>query len=165
MTARIGAAETAELRPADVVVEIAEGGRQALAAMLPGRAAECLQIPRPAPRNSPRRTLLSPAADLPGADEFERGAHLPIRAAPGELGGHGPQVDAVLVAEGVAPDAVLLVMVKTAEADAEDIVRPLTLAGIGGRTEMGKVDALGVAIGDAAAVRSNPAAVPRPDLL
>ena len=77
--------------------------------------------------------MLAPAADLPRADEFEGGAHLPIRAAPRELGGQGPQVDPVLVAEGVAPDAVLLVMVKTAEADAEDIVRPLALAGVGGR--------------------------------
>src|SRR4029077_20546891 len=107
--------------------------------------------------------MLSPVADLPGADEFERGAHLPIRAAPRELGGQGPQVDVVLVAEGVAPDAVLLVMVKSAEADAEDIVRPLALAGICGGQQMDKFDTLVMAIGDAAAMRSDPTAVPRPN--
>jgi hypothetical protein len=36
----------------------------------------------------PRSTVL--LSDLPGADEFERGAHLPIRVAPGEFGGQGP---------------------------------------------------------------------------
>ena len=42
--------------------------------------------------NCAASTLLSPAADLPGADKFERGAHLPIRAAPRELGGQATGV-------------------------------------------------------------------------
>src|SRR5580693_6547624 len=62
----------------------------------------------------------------------QRRAHLPVRAAPGELGSERPQIDAVFVAEGVGADAVLLVMVHTAQAHPEDVVGPLALAGIRG---------------------------------
>ena len=54
---------------------------------------------------------------------------------------------------------VLLVMVEAAEADPEDVVRRLPGPGIGGRAQMGKVNAQGPALGDAAAVRPEPAAV------
>ena len=98
--------------------------------------------------------------------EPQRRAHLPIRAAPGEFGGERPEVDAVLVAEGLGADAVLLVMVQTTQADPKDVVRPLARAGIGGRArQMGKVNAQGTATRNAAAMRTDPAAVPRPNLL
>jgi len=58
--------------------------------------------------------LSSPAADFFGVDEFQRGAHFPIRAPPRELGGQGPQVDRVFLTEGIGADPVLLVMVQTA---------------------------------------------------
>jgi len=93
-----------------------------------------------------RRRLLSQVlrvgrssdADLGGMDQLQRGAHLPVRAAPGELGSERPEVDAVSVAKGLGADAVLLVMVQTTQAAAEDVVRPLALAGIGGRAQMDK---------------------------
>jgi hypothetical protein len=55
-----------------------------------------------------RRRLLSQVlrvgrssdADLGGMDQLQRGAHLPVRAAPGELGSERPEVDAVSVAKG-----------------------------------------------------------------
>src|SRR5580700_6031919 len=97
-------------------------------------------------------------------DQSQGGAHLPVRAAPGELGGQGPEVDPVSVAKGLGADAVLLIMVQPAQADPEDVVRPLPRAGIGGRAQMGKVDTRRPATGDAAAMRFDPAAVPRPNL-
>src|ERR1700693_5173368 len=87
----------------------------------------------------------------------QRRAHLPGRAAPGEFGSERPEIDAVFVAEGVGADAVLLVMMHTAETDPKDVVRPLALAGIGGRAQMGKIDARRPAFGDAAAMRFDPA--------
>jgi hypothetical protein len=54
---------------------------------------------------------------IAGAGELERGPHLPVRAAPGKLGGQVPQVDAVFVAKGARPYAMLLVMVLPAQAD------------------------------------------------
>ena len=48
---------------------------------------------------------------------------------------------------------------------AEDVVRRLPGPGIRRRTEVGKIDADHTAIGDAAAKRFDPAAVPGPDLL
>src|SRR5260221_2464954 len=98
-------------------------------------------------------------------DQLQRGAHLPIRALAGELGGQGPEVDPVLVAKGIGADPVLLVVMRTPEADPEDVVRYLPDAGIGGRAHMREVDARRPAIGDAAAMRPDPAAMPRPDLL
>ena len=44
----------------------------------------------------------------------------------------GPEVDVVLVAKGIGADPVLLIMVRAAEAYTEDVMRPLTRAGIGG---------------------------------
>ena len=82
----------------------------------------------------------------------QRRAHLPVRAAAGELGGEVPKVDAVFVAEGLGADAVLLVMMQPAQAHPEDVVRPLALAGIGGRAQMGKVNAQGAAARNTAAM-------------
>jgi hypothetical protein len=96
----------------------------------------------------------------------QRRAHLPVRAAPGELGGERPQIDPVFIAEGIGTDAVLLlVMMHTAETDPKDVVRPLGLAAVGGRAQMGKINAQGTAARNAAAMRLDPAAVPLPDLL
>src|SRR5437762_6032318 len=80
------------------------------------------------------------AIDRDGVDEFQGSAHLPIRAAPRELGGERPEVDLVFPAKGTRPEPVLLMMVMTAEAHAKDVVRHLAGPGIGGRTQMGKVD-------------------------
>ena len=71
----------------------------------------------------------------------------------------------VLVAKGIGTDPVLLVMVRTAEANAEDVVRPNTCSGIRGRTQMRKVDRTTIATWDAAAMRFDPAPMPGPGLL
>jgi hypothetical protein len=115
--------------------------------------------------HTPTRLLRRITRVMFGADEYERGSHLSVRAAPGELGGRVPEVDAVFVSKGAHPDAMLLVMVLPAPADAETVMRSLALAGIGGGMEMGKVDSDGAALRNAAAMRSDPAAVLRPDLL
>jgi hypothetical protein len=66
----------------------------------------------------------------------------------------------VFAAEGIRADAVLLVVMNAAETDTEDVVRPLPGARIGRRAQMGKVDTDRPAIGDAAAMRFDPAAMP-----
>jgi len=66
--------------------------------------------------------------------------------------------------KGIDPETMLLDMMMAAEADAEDVVRLLTDAGISAGSEMGEVNARGITSGDAAAVRLHPAAVPWPDL-
>ena len=71
----------------------------------------------------------------------------------------------MLVAKGVSADPVLLVMMCSAEAHAENIMRPKTYAGIRGRAQMRKVDRTNLATRDAATMRFDPAPVPRPDLL
>src|SRR5207302_3455961 len=47
----------------------------------------------------------------------------------------------------------------------KDVMRPKTCAGIRGRAQMRKVDRASVASWDAAAMRPDPAPVPRPNLL
>src|SRR5262249_8968648 len=91
--------------------------------------------------------------------------HLPIRASAGELGGQVPEIDTVFLVEGVGAETVLRVMMQSAEADAEDVMRNLPGPGVGGRAQMRKVDAGSLAFRDAAAMRPDPAPVPRPDLL
>jgi ferredoxin-NADP reductase len=76
--------------------------------------------------------LASTAADPWGINKPQRGAHFPIRAPAGELSGQGPQVDLVFLAEGVGAYPVLLVVMKAAQADPEDVVRLLTLGSIPG---------------------------------
>ena len=71
----------------------------------------------------------------------------------------------MFVTKGVGADPVLLVVVLAAKADAKDVVWPLTSAGIRGRAQMRKVDRASVASWDAAAMRPDPAPVPRPNLL
>jgi len=71
----------------------------------------------------------------------------------------------MLVAEGVGADPVLLVMMCSAEAHAEDVMGPKTCAGIRRRAQMRKVDRASVASRDAAAMRPYPPPVPRPNLL
>src|SRR5690242_13975925 len=68
----------------------------------------------------------------------QRGTHLPIGTAPAELGRQAPEIDAILVAEGVGTHPVLLVMMRAAETDAEDVMRPNTCSGIRGRAQMRK---------------------------
>ena len=71
----------------------------------------------------------------------------------------------MLVAKGVGADPVLLVMMCSAEAHAEDVMGPKTCAGIRGRAQMRKVDMAGEAARHAAAMRFDPASVSGPDLL
>jgi hypothetical protein len=71
----------------------------------------------------------------------------------------------VLVPKSIGTNPVLLVMVRAAEANAEDVMRSLTRAGIGGRAKMRKVDRASVAAWDTAAMRADPAPMPGPDLL
>jgi hypothetical protein len=71
----------------------------------------------------------------------------------------------VLVAKGIGADPVLLIMVRAAEAYTEDVMRPLTRAGIGGRAKMRKVDRASVATWDTAAMCADPAPMPGPDPL
>jgi len=71
----------------------------------------------------------------------------------------------MFVAEGLGAYPVLLVMMRTAEAHAEDVVRPLSRASIRGRAQMRKVDRTSLATWDATAVRFDPSPMPRPDLL
>jgi hypothetical protein len=105
------------------------------------------------------------SADRCRGNELQGRAHLPVRAPFCELRGQSPEVDLVLVTERVSPKTVLLVVMRAAEADAEDVMRPLTGAGISSRAQMGKVDRAGIATLDAAAMRPYPPPVPRPDLL
>src|SRR5207248_4296421 len=107
----------------------------------------------------------SSSTDLRGINQLQRGAHLAIGALAGELGGQGPEVNAVFSAERLGADPVLLVMMEATQADAEDVMRRLPGPGIGGRAQMGKVNAQQSAPGDAAAMRADPTPVPRPDLL
>jgi hypothetical protein len=71
----------------------------------------------------------------------------------------------MLVAKGVGADPVLLVMMCSAEAHAEDVMRANTRSGIPGRAQMRKVDRTSVASWDAAAMCFDPSAMPWPDLL
>ena len=59
----------------------------------------------------------------------------------------------------------LLVVMRAAQTDAENIMWPLTGASIRGRAQMGEIDRARVATGHATAMRFDPAPVPRPDLL
>ena len=105
------------------------------------------------------------AGDRGGMDEFQGGTHLPLGAPARELGRERPEVDTVFVTEGVGADPVLLVVVLAAKADAKDVVRPLTSAGIRGRAQMRKVDIAGEAARHATAMRFDPAPMPWPNLL
>src|SRR5438067_11319759 len=49
----------------------------------------------------------------PRSDQFQGCAHLPIGALAGELGGERPEVDTVLLADGINADQMLLVMPST----------------------------------------------------
>src|SRR5207248_2933797 len=82
-----------------------------------------------------------------------------------KLGGKRPEINLVLVAEDLGAETVLLVMVRPAEAHPENIMRPLTRAGIRSRAQMGKIDRACVTTRDAAAMRFDPAPMSRPDLL
>ena len=68
----------------------------------------------------------------------------------------------VLVAERVGAETMLLVVMRATEADAEDVVWPLSDAGVGSRAQMGKVHRASVAARDTAAMRLDPPPVPRP---
>src|SRR5438046_6986943 len=85
-----------------------------------------------------------------------RRAHLPVRAAPTELGGERPQVDVVFVAKAVGADPVLLVVALAAEAHGGNVMRPLA---------DGRSRPRVLTIVDATAMRFDPAPMPRPDLL
>ena len=104
-------------------------------------------------------------ADRDSVEEFQRGTHLPLGAPARELGRERPEVDTVFVTEGLGAETVLLVVVPAAKADAKDVVRPLTSAGIRGRAQMRKVDIAGVATRHATAMRFDPAPMPWPNLL
>ena len=67
--------------------------------------------------------------------------------------------------ERINAEAVLLAVVIAAEADAEHVVRFLRRAGIGGGAQMREIDPGRLTLGDAAAMRFDPAAVTRPDFL
>src|SRR5947207_2601670 len=106
----------------------------------------------------------SSSTDLRGINQLQRGAHLAIGALAGELGGQSPQINGVFSAERLGAEPVLLMMEAT-QAEAEDVMRRLPGPGIGGRAQMGKVNAQQSAPGDAAAMRADPTPVPRPDPL
>jgi hypothetical protein len=84
--------------------------------------------------------------------ERERGFHVAVGAAARELGGERPQVELVFLGEARGTEAVLLVMVGSAEADAKGVVRLLCCAGIGGGAQMRKFSRRGRAIRHAAAM-------------
>ena len=67
--------------------------------------------------------------------------------------------------ESVGTETMLLVVMRTAQTDAENIMRPLTGAGIRRRAQMREVDRACITIGDATAMRPDPAPMSRPDLL
>jgi hypothetical protein len=62
---------------------------------------------------------------------IERRTHFSIGAAPRELSGQSPEIDAIFAVEGFDPETVLLVVMISAEANAEDVVRLLVHAGVG----------------------------------
>jgi len=65
------------------------------------------------------------------ANQLERRTHFSIGAAPRELTGQSPEIDPVFAVKGCDPEAVLLDVVRPAEADPEDVVWLLVQAGIG----------------------------------
>jgi hypothetical protein len=90
---------------------------------------------------------------------------LPIRAPAREFSGQSPEIDVVSIAERVGTEAVLLVVMRAAEAHPKNVVRPLANTGIRGRAQMGKVNRTAVTTRHATAMRPDPAPMPRPHLL
>jgi hypothetical protein len=80
----------------------------------------------------------------------------------GKFGGQCPQVDLVLLPEAYAANAMLLLMMRLAEADAESIMRLPGDPGIRRTAEMRELYPSSSAIGDAAPMRSDPPAVAWP---
>ena len=66
---------------------------------------------------------MRPTRGVLGANQLERRAHFAIGAAPGELSGQSPEIDAILAVKSIDPKTVLLDMVMAAEAYTERIMR------------------------------------------
>jgi hypothetical protein len=109
--------------------------------------------------------LWSTPVAWPNGHQFERGAHCLIGAAPGKLGGEGPEVDLVFLAEADSADPVLFVVMSRAEADPKRVMGFASGAGIGGGAEMRKFAALSGTARDTTAMRPDPAPMTWPDRL